>query len=250
MIERSRGWVAGRYEALQVRTGRWATPVWLLVGILVLIAVTSMFGFLLSWLAPQPEGTLDLGVAQWFADRRLDWLTSFFWFITDVGDTITLLILSAAVGLVWRWRRGDWAGMEVLAGSYLGALAVYSAVKRIVGRARPPVELALGEVPGQSFPSGHTTGSAAVYTALVLLVIAMVRREAARTAIVVGASVLIVLIAASRVYLGVHWTADVLAGLFVGITWAFWVVTPLYVRRRQRGDPVTEEDVARVEARS
>ncbi len=250
MIDRSRGWLAAHYRSVQRATGRWATPTWLLIGLVALIGVTSLAGFLLAWMSPSADGGLDLGVTEWAAAHRTDALTTFFSIVTDVGDTITLLILSVVVGIAWRLRRGDWAGVEVLAGSYLGALVVYSAVKRIVGRGRPPMDLAISEVPGLAFPSGHTTGSAAVYTALVLLVIAMVRREAVRIGIVVGAGVLVVAIAASRVYLGAHWLADVVAGLFVGVTWAFWVVTPLYVRRRQRGEPVTEEQASHVEAQA
>lgn len=248
MITWSRNGLAGWYQWLQSRTGRWAMPAWFLGGMVALIVATSLLGWLLASVVWGGDSTIDAGVAQWAADRRSDGLTAFFNVVTDIGDTITLLILGVAVGTVWRVKRGDWEGFEVLAGSYLGALAIYAAVKRIVGRARPPQELALGEVPGLSFPSGHTTGSAAVYTALVLLVIVMVRREAAKWVMVAATGVLVVLIAASRVYLGVHWLGDVVAGLVVGVTWAIWVVTPLYVRRRERGRPVTEEDEDRVHA--
>lgn len=248
MIEWCRGWLATRHRWVQAATGRWATAVWLVVGIVILIVASSLVGLVLAWQSPTPVGTIDLAVAEWAAQHRVDGLTAFFWSITDLGDTITLLILSAGVGVVWRWRRGDWTGMEALVGSWGGALVVYSVVKRIVGRARPPVELALGDAPGWSFPSGHTTGSAAVYTALVLLVVAIVGRQALRWAIVAGAGIVVVLIAASRVYLGVHWAADVVAGLFIGSAWACWVVTPLDVRRRQRGEPVTEQEAGRADA--
>lgn len=242
MIDGSSTWLGARYRSLEDRTGRWATPTWLLAGILGLVAVTSAAGFLLAWIAP--DASLDMGVTRWVADERTDGLTTFFQVVTDIGDTITLLILSVVVGLVWRWRRGGWDGAEVLLGAYLGGLAIYSAVKRIVGRARPGGELALNDVPGLAFPSGHTTGSAAVYTALVLLVVALVRREAMRWAIIAGAGVLVVLIAASRVYLGAHWLADVVAGLVVGVAWAVWVAMPMAVRRRERGEPVMEEETA------
>lgn len=239
MIDGSRTWLGARYRSLEGRAGRWATPVWLLIGIVGLVVLASLTGFALTWVA---DGNFGTGLSGWVTERRSDGLTTFFQVVTDVGDSITLVTLAVAVGLAWRARRGSWDGLEVLLGAYLGGFVIYTAVKRIVGQARPGDGLALIDAPGLSFPSGHTTGSAAVYTALVLLVVALVRREAARWAIVASAGLLVLLIAASRVYLGAHWLADVVVGLAVGVTWGVWVTIPLAVRRRERGAPVMEEE--------
>lgn len=234
MIRRFRDWTTDRFAQLQERLGRWAVSAWLLAGLALLIAATTAMGIGLAALPSGSQDSFDLGVARWLAERRVDWVTGLAWAATYVGDTIALLIVGAIVGLAWRWRRGDWVGLAVPLGAYLGALALYSAVKRLVARGRPPVELALGEVPGQAFPSGHTTGSAAVYVALTLLLVVLARAAWQRAAIVGVIGTLVVVIGLSRVYLGVHWLGDVLGGLFAGAAWAFVVMTPVWARRRRR----------------
>lgn len=244
MTRRFRNWWTDRYGHLEDRLGRWAVPAWLVAGLVVLVAATTMVGLVVAALPSGSRGPFAVGAAEWIVERRVDSLTEVAWFVTRLGDSITLVALAVLVGLAWRWRRGDWAGLAVLLGAYCGALVIYSGVKRIVARARPPIEVALGEAPGLSFPSGHTTGSAAVYVALALLVLMLTRQRRRRAAILGGTGLLVVAIGLSRVYLGVHWMSDVLAGLAAGVAWALVVVTPLWARRRRSsrvGDRVAGE---------
>lgn len=220
-----------RHRWLGKRLGRWTTPAWVVGVVVLLIVVTSTTGFVLLGLAPEQPGTFDLAIAEWIVPRRTPDLTRAVEVVTRIGDTISLVALGTVVGLAWRWRRGDWSGLAVLVGAYLGATSVYSTVKPIVGRVRPSAQLAVQQVPDLSFPSGHTMGSAAVYVTLAFLVVMMRPRGWSRSAILGGIGVLVVLIAASRVYLGVHWTTDVVVGLLAGVAWGFAVMTPVWVRR-------------------
>ncbi len=90
-------------------------------------------------------------------------------------------------------------------------------IKEIVDRARPAFNPAAATL-GPSFPSGHTTTAAAFYAAAALL-LGRRRPRVARAAIAGGAVAIAVAVAASRVFLDVHWLTDVIGGLALGWAW-------------------------------
>ena len=138
--------------------------------------------------------------------------------VTDLGAAGVLVPLVLAAGLAWRWRRGSWRPLALLAGAAAGAWVVQVAVKQLVERPRPPAGLALSHATGFAFPSGHATDAAAVYGMLAVL-LARSGRPAARVAAWAGAAALVALVGLSRLYLGVHWLSDVVAGAALGIAW-------------------------------
>jgi undecaprenyl-diphosphatase len=98
----------------------------------------------------------------------------------------------------------------------------------VVGRPRPPAAIWIGHYPGASFPSGHATQSAAFYAMLAIVLGAGLSSR--RRAIVWSAAALVVLIVgASRIYLGAHWLTDVLAGYALGASWVAIVVSVLLI---------------------
>jgi len=108
----------------------------------------------------------------------------------------------------------------VLFGTVIGGWLVNSAIKGLVGRPRPDIVSHLTEAGGASFPSGHSFNAAVVYLAIALAFAAMSPRQGIRITIVAGAAVLALLIAFSRVWLGVHFPSDVIAGWLGGAGWA------------------------------
>jgi undecaprenyl-diphosphatase len=90
-------------------------------------------------------------------------------------------------------------------------------IKVIVGRARPTISVLTGFT-GQSFPSGHSAAAAACWGAVALLVARRWSRSG-RSAAFGTAAAIAVAVACSRVFLGVHWLSDVIAGLAVGWGW-------------------------------
>ena len=103
-----------------------------------------------------------------------------------------------------------------------GAIVLWHAVKGLVDRPRPQVEH-FAHVNGSSFPSGHATQAAAFWFAVVL---ALWTAHAPRRAVIgvaVGATVIVAVVAASRVILGVHYPGDVVAGMLLGGGWAAFV---------------------------
>jgi len=139
--------------------------------------------------------------------------------LTALGSgTVLTLAVAAAAGLLLVRRLWLTAGGIVLAAA--SGNAVVGLVKGQVARARPDVVPHLVEVSNWSFPSGHAANSAIVWLTLAALASQVTPARAVRTYLVVAAVLLVAAIGASRVYLGVHWPSDVLAGWSFGTLWA------------------------------
>ena len=122
--------------------------------------------------------------------------------------------------------------------SFAGSLILNSALKEVFGRARPDVVPALVDVLTYSYPSGHALLSSAIYISFAAIIAELAASHWTRAYIVACAFLLAGLVGISRVYLGVHYPSDVLAGWAIGSSWAMfcWLVTAyLKHRYRQRG---------------
>ncbi|HVG65068.1 MAG TPA: alkaline phosphatase family protein [Actinomycetota bacterium] len=188
----------------------------LAASLLGLILVGALAGGLLRQAGP--TGMVDQPTASFVAAHRHGWLDGVMRLVTDLGSAGVLVPLVLSAGLAWRWRRGTWRPLALLAGAVAGAWVVQVAVKQLVERPRPPAALALSHASGFAFPSGHATDAAAVYGMLAVL-LARSGRGAAKVAAWAGAAALIALVGLSRLYLGVHWLSDVVAGAALGSAW-------------------------------
>ncbi|HSO97457.1 MAG TPA: phosphatase PAP2 family protein [Solirubrobacteraceae bacterium] len=130
------------------------------------------------------------------------------------GFVVYPVALAACLVLYQRGRRAQAAAVAI---STAGAVALYSIDKLLVGRHRPPVHH-LELVTGYSFPSGHATQSTALCVALVIALLSGPRRR--QIAAAAAGCLLVAGVAFSRVYLGVHYPSDVVAGVLLGGTWA------------------------------
>jgi undecaprenyl-diphosphatase len=143
--------------------------------------------------------------------------------VTALGShaVLVLLVLSMAGWLLLE-RRNRAALWLVLWAA--GAMLLNSVLKALFARARPDLVEHLVVVVTPSFPSGHALLSAAIYPMLASVTSRELARPALRRYPIALAVVLMLLIGISRIYLGVHWPSDVLAGWFIGSLWA-WVAT-------------------------
>lgn len=160
------------------------------------------------------------------------WLPSAVRDITALGSSTVLTLVVAATALFLALRRRWRSVALVLAATISGGVAV-TLVKALVGRARPELVERLMVEASNSFPSGHAANSAIVYLTLATLLFPVVQ-EARMRAFVLGAALLVTLmVGVSRVYLGVHWPSDVLAGWAFGSAWAllWWRVEVAVMRR-------------------
>jgi undecaprenyl-diphosphatase len=147
------------------------------------------------------------------------WLPIMFRDITGLGGyaVVTLITLAVIGYLLMDGKRG--AALLVLL-SVGGGAALSNVLKFAIERPRPDLVVHLVEVNTTSFPSGHAMLSAVTYLTLGALLSRVEARRYAKIYVLTVAVTLTFLIGISRIYLGVHWPTDVLAGWGVGSAWA------------------------------
>ena len=128
---------------------------------------------------------------------------------TLLGDGGSLIWIATATVLALLIQRA-WLGAGLAASAFVGTSLLVSAVKGLVGRARPTADLYSG-VEAFSFPSGHMT-NAAVILGVTAFVLALGCPPARRKFVYGAAIVLIAMVGLSRIYLGAHWPSDVIGG--------------------------------------
>lgn len=198
-----------------------------LVVALVVLAVVAV------WAAFSGVGParLDSAALAESIEERTPIRTSLAVVITTLGSTVVMALLAVAVG-AWCWARGRRADAVLAVGAMAGASLVFTLLKNVLDRSRPPLDGRLVDVANESLPSGHATMSFVVVGTIVVLAWAG-RGMLARVGLVVAAAAWIGAVGATRVYLGVHWFSDVLAGWAVGAAWLALCVTA-WLRWRAR----------------
>lgn len=221
---------------------------WLLAAsVAVVMFVGIMVGLLLDLLVDdvrRGEGGagVDRPVLTFLAAHREGWVTAVMRAVTTLGSPVGVtLTVVAGAGLLWlRSRRPSY---WVIAGLALGGAGLIETVtKDVVDRARPPAALRVTEVSadGFSFPSGHATLAAAGYGVLAVLVVRQYGRLLTRVAVWAVAVAASAAVGFSRLYLGVHWLTDVLAGWLLASIWLTLLFTSLRLLSpapRDRGSP-------------
>lgn len=150
-----------------------------------------------------------------------------------------LLYLFAGLAALYFYRRGSTRVAVFLVTTNLLGGAVNTLLKVIVDRPRPAPEVAIGEAMGYSFPSGHTVAATVGYGSLLLAFMPLIPRRW-RPFLVAGYFAAVVLVAASRMGLVVHYFSDVLAGAIVGLAWLSMSVAAFSIWRSELGRPPVE----------
>ncbi len=160
------------------------------------------------------------------------WLHAAMTDITALGGA-TVLILLCLLALGFLLAAGRPRRALFLAGATSGAALLNYLLKLEYARPRPELVAHLVDVSSTSFPSGHAMNSAATYLTLGVLLARVAHRRRVKAYLFGAAALLTLLIGVSRVYLGVHYPTDVLAGWTVGAGWAglCWLVAERLRRR-------------------
>ncbi|MGV9834629.1 phosphatase PAP2 family protein [Nocardia niigatensis] len=167
----------------------------------------------------------DQPISTWLAAHREPALTAIMRGLTDVGNPPVLAMTIAATAAVTAIRVRTLAPVVLGSVAFAGFILMVVTVKLAVGRPRPPDAERAIAVDGSSFPSGHAAGIAVV--ALVSAwMLTRGYRWSRRTCLAVWAAavVLIAAVGFSRVYLGVHYPSDIIAGWALGASWAGFVM--------------------------
>ena len=159
----------------------------------------------------------DTPFAEWAADNATQASTDVMRAISNFGGTMYVVLAAVAVTAFELVRDRRWTIPAFVVTTVGGQFLLSNGIKWIVDRARPTISPLTGFA-GTSFPSGHAVAAAATWACVAFLVGR--RRHRHARAVLLGSAVAIaVAVAATRVALGVHWTTDVIAGLFVGWSW-------------------------------
>jgi membrane-associated phospholipid phosphatase len=176
------------------------------------------------------ETSYDQSVAEWLHAHATDPMTEFFEAVTTLGNGIVLAGISA-IAVYLLLRRGRVREALLVALAFVGAELLSYSLKLGFRRDRPFFTDPLANESTFSFPSGHSTVSLAVYGALAV-VLARHLRGRAQIACIGAAALLVSLIGFSRLYLGVHFLTDVLAGFAAGTAWLVTCVLALHLHQR------------------
>lgn len=184
---------------------------WILALVLLII-----FGGLVFLVYSGYAASFDDAVREFIYSLRADWLTMFFKGVTFLANPITLAVLC---GLLLIFPKTTLRfGIPVSVATGLGSLA-HHGIKLLILRERPDAALHLIEESGYSFPSGHANASLIFYIFLAFLITRALNQKRhgdIANLITVLFVILIFLIGISRIYLGVHYPTDVLAGWCLG----------------------------------
>lgn len=178
-----------------------------------------------------------------------DWFEEWVRDVTALGGfaVLTLITLGAAAYLMILGKHR--AGLAVLI-AVVGGVLLSTAIKAGLGRSRPDLVAHGMHVTSPSFPSGHSMMAAVVYLTLAVMLARVRPYWRVRVYILTCAVLVTVLIGISRVYLGVHWPTDVLAGWSIGAGWAlFCWLTTLLLQRRGQIEPEADEGSGREDTR-
>lgn len=204
----------------------------LVVGFLSGAAAIYAFAALAEDVLQQQTQQLDLGVLAWlrqFSSPRLDTLARV---VSLFGSELVALFLVVLLVAFTRQRRwGAAVALLLVAG---GAQLLNAVLKELFQRTRPVPVSTLIPAQGFSFPSGHAMVAAAFYLFLAYLTWRLVRGWW-RVGVTCGLLALILLVGLARLYLGVHYASDVVAGYVAGFVWTDAVILGgrlLAVRRR------------------
>lgn len=213
-----------------------AACVWAFAGLADEVLENETHGFDMAVLeALRGAGPGDPIGPEWMEEAARDF--------TSLGGSPILTLMALICGLYLILTRRGWAALYLVACLVTGAL-LSTGMKALVDRSRPEAIFQAMPTFSASFPSGHALLSAVAYLTLGALMARVQERRRAK-AFVLGAGVgIALLVGATRIYLGVHWTTDVLAGWMLGAGWAAlcWTGLLLIERRFGRGTGARSTD--------
>lgn len=157
----------------------------------------------------------DISIYSSIISLKSNVATKIFRAITELGSA-TILIIIAVISYIS--IKNKKIGCVIVLNLAISAL-LNVAIKEMVQRPRPPIEFRMVEETSFSFPSGHSMTSAAFYGLIIYFIFKNIENKNIRNAACVCLCILIFLIGISRIYLGVHYASDVLAGFTIAIVY-------------------------------
>src|SRR5215204_3197646 len=206
-------WLAERLTAV--------AAVWLAAGLAISAFVIWAFFELIAVVVEGESRRFDRAVLLWFPSTFPDWLEEPMRVVTALGYYWVVLPLLAVVFFPF-YRRGWKLSAILLCVSTAGSILLTTILKAVFERARPELFDSGYHASFYSFPSGHATVAVGFY-GMLTFILAYLLRGVARWVVAVSGILVVLLIGFSRLYLGVHYPTDVLAGYLAAPLWVVCV---------------------------
>lgn len=203
-----------------------ALGIFLVAGLLVAAAGVAAFVSLASHVESGKTQQFDDAVIRWMGAHHTRALDAIMVEITALGTGTVVLMIVAVAGLFLVLTSHKYSAILLLA-STAGGILLNGLLKLGFNRPRPQIFLPEVHTVSSSFPSGHAMSAAIVYSTVAYLAARLHKRRWARWLVMTCAFVIIAAICVSRLYLGVHYPSDVVAGLAIGLAWAGFCMATL-----------------------
>jgi membrane-associated phospholipid phosphatase len=205
-------------EKLHYRTEDLPYYLTIIAALIFFIVGLNAFVDLTQELAQDNLTHFDNLVTEFVLSFRSEWLTTFLIFITTIGTRTGYLVIVVILALYFFLRHRSWKFILQTVGVLALASLSNVALKEVINRARPTLEH-LVTVYTLSYPSGHAMSAMGFYGFLIFLTMRYDIRPWIRIVLLSLLAFLILAIGVSRIYLGVHYPSDVLAGFIGGLIW-------------------------------
>ncbi len=188
------------------------------LGLIFIIAFYAFVNLSLAIISNGSIIALDSYLVNLFYFYREEWLAVFFSLVTFLGSSSVVIIVAIALTSLFFVKR-KFAYILPFVTAFFGAEFSVYVLKEVVGRVRPPVDMAFLVENSFSFPSGHATIAVALYGFIIYILFREFGSRLRRMATLFIGVLLIFLIGLSRLYLGVHFLSDVVGGFLLGLLW-------------------------------
>ena len=193
------------------------SAVWLAAGLAFSVFVIWAFAELADVVIEGESSAFDRAVLLWIHTAFPDWFEGTMRIVTALGDDWVVLPL-LAVAVFFFYRKGWRLSATLLLVSTAGSVVLTTVLKALFRRARPELFDAGYQASFYSFPSGHATVAVGLY-GMLTLILAYRLRGRARWAVAALGVIVVLLIGFSRLYLGVHYPTDIVAGYLAALLW-------------------------------
>lgn len=184
---------------------------------------------------------MDLQWANWLHAHATPALTQVMVAVSTLHGVVSMSVLTIVLAVFLKWRRRhDWLLGLILV--VPGGMVLNTFFKFVFARARPHFIDPIVTLTSYSFPSGHVAGSTLFYGFVAALLISRTPSTLRRVAVVIGALLMIILVAASRMYLGAHFFSDVFAAFFESVAWLGICLVGLHLLRVRKAKPARRYD--------
>ncbi len=201
-------------------------------GLLLALALCLIGEIIVKLLTPSALTDWEHHVSSWFFAHRNPTLNTLTHIGSYLAETVTCIALLILLFLVFRWWLGRWRESFTLLAAIAGELLIFLIVTAVVNRPRPLVPHLDAAPPTSSFPSGHTAAAVALYGCVAIIVLRNLTVRWLAGLIAILCAVVPFIVAASRLYRGMHYPTDVLFGAIGGGIWLVIAVTTLLPKLR------------------